>query len=50
MNTSIGKWFISVNDRTKEKEKLINNLEKFSEEAQMLLTIQENRSLRHVKK
>lgn len=50
MNTSIGKWFISVNDKTKEKENLINNLEKFSDEAQMLMTKQENRSLKHVKK
>ena len=25
MNTSIGKWFISVNDKTKAKENLINN-------------------------
>ncbi len=32
MNTSIGKWFISVNDKTKEKENLINNLDKFNEE------------------
>ncbi len=50
MNTSIGKWFISVNDKTKEKENLINNLEKFSIEAQMLMEKQENRSLKHVKK
>lgn len=50
MNTSIGKWFISVNDKTREKENLINNLEKFSDEAQMLMTKQENRSLKHVKK
>ena len=33
MNTSIGKWFISVNDKTKEKENLINNLENFNDEA-----------------
>lgn len=50
MNTSIGKWLISVNDKTKEKENLINNLEKFNDEAQMLMTKQENRSLKHVKK
>lgn len=50
MTTSIGKWFISVNDKTKEKENLINNLEKFSDEAQMLMTKQEKRSLKHVKK
>lgn len=50
MNTSIGKWFISVNDKTKEKENLINNLEKFNDEAQMLMAKQENRSLKNVKK
>ena len=50
MNTSIGKWFITINDKTKEKEKLIDNLDKFSYEAKELMTQQETRSLRHVKK
>ena len=38
------------NDKTKEKENLINNLEKFNDEAQILMTKQESRSLKHVKK
>lgn len=50
MNTNIGKWFITVNDKTKEKEKLIGSLNKFSTEAKDLMTKKENRSLRHVKK
>lgn len=49
MNTSIGKWFISVNDKTKEKENLINNLDNFNEEAQSFMKNQKNRSLKHVK-
>ena len=50
MNTSIGKWYISVNDKTKEKENLINNLDKFNEEAQILMTRQSKGNLKHVKK
>lgn len=49
MNTSIGKWFISVNDKTKEKENLINNLDNFNEEAQSFMKNQKNRSLKYVK-
>lgn len=49
MNTGIGKWFISVNDKTKEKENLINNLDNFNEEAQSFMKNQKNRSLKHVK-
>ena len=49
MNTSIGRWFISVNDKTKEKENLINNLDSFNEEAQSFMENQKNRSLKHVK-
>lgn len=37
MNTSIGKWFISVNDNKKEKEDLMNNLHKFDEQAKEFL-------------
>lgn len=37
MNTSIGKWFIAINDKTKEKDKLISNLDKFSEEVKGLI-------------
>ena len=50
MNTSIGKWFITVNDKTKEKENLISNLDKFNEEAVDFMTKKEDRSLRHEKK
>lgn len=50
MNTSIGKWFIAVNDKTKEKDRLISNLDKFSEEAVELMTKKDNRSLRYGKK
>ena len=50
MNTSIGKWFISVNDTTLEKENLLNNLEKFTNDAQKFMSIEENRSLKYVKK
>ena len=50
MSTSIGKWFITVNAKTKEKENLINSLDKFSNEAKELMTKQEIRSLRRVKK
>lgn len=50
MNTSIGKWFIAVNDKTKEKDRLISNLDKFSEEAVELMTKKDDRSLRYGKK
>lgn len=50
MNTSIGKWFITVNDKSREKEKLISNLDKFSTEAKELMTKQETKGRRHVKK
>ena len=50
MNTSIGKWFIAVNDKSREKEKLISNLDKFSTEAKELMTKQETKERRHVKK
>ena len=50
MDTSIGKWFISVNNKTKEQEKLIDNLEKFNAEAQNLISKKENRVLKYVKK
>lgn len=50
MNTKIGKWLISVNDKTKEKENLISNLDKFSEEAETLMTKEKNWSLKYDKK
>lgn len=50
MNTSIGKWFITVNDKSREKEKLISSLDKFSNEAKELMDKKEDRSLRHVRK
>ena len=33
MNTSIGKWFISVSNNTKEKQELVNNIDDFNKEA-----------------
>ena len=36
LNTNIGKWFIAVNDKTKEKDKLISDLDKFIEEGKNL--------------
>ena len=33
MNTSIGRWFIAVNDNTKEKDASISNLDKFNEDS-----------------
>lgn len=33
MNTSIGKWFISVNNKTKKQDALLSNLDKFNDEA-----------------
>ena len=50
MDTSIGKWFISVSDKTKEKDNLLSNLSKFNEEAQDLMKKQQNRSRKHVRK
>ena len=37
MNTDIGKWFITVNNFTKEKEKLIDNLERFNDDAKRMM-------------
>ena len=37
MNTSIGKWFISVNNKTKNKNQLLSNLDKFNEEANEMM-------------
>ena len=50
MDTSIGKWFISVSDKTKEKDNLLSNLSKCNEEAQDLMKKQQNRSRKHVRK
>ena len=50
MDTSIGKWFISVSDKTKEKDNLLSNLSKFNEQAQDLMKKQQNRSRKHVRK
>ena len=37
MNTSIGKWFISVNNKSKNKNQLLSNLDKFNEEANNMM-------------
>lgn len=50
MNTSIGKWFISINDNTIEKEKLLVSLDKYEEEARELMTKRGDKCLRYEKK
>lgn len=50
MDTSIGKWFIAVNNKTREKEVLITNLDKFNKEAEKMMNLEKDRSLNHVKK
>ena len=37
MNTSIGKWFIAVNNKSKCKNQLLSNLDKFNEEANKMM-------------
>jgi hypothetical protein len=37
MDTSIGKWFITVDDMVKEKVKLVDSLDDYREEAEVLL-------------
>ncbi|MGM9834394.1 MAG: C39 family peptidase [Bacilli bacterium] len=37
MNTSIGKWFISVNNNSKNKNRLLSNLDKFNDEANNMM-------------
>ena len=49
MNTGIGKWFISVNNNTKEKENLINSLDKFIKEANDILETKKERTLKYEK-
>ena len=49
MDTSIGRWFVVVNDNTKEKEKLLDNLDNFKNDAKELMTKKEFRSRKHVK-
>lgn len=50
MDTSIGKWFISVNDKTKEKEKLMDNLNEFANRADELMCQTKGSALKHGKK
>ena len=51
MNTSIGKWFISVNNKSKNKEQLLNNLDKFKDEANDMMKISDKtRKLNYGKK
>ena len=49
MNTGIGKWFISVNNNTKEKDDLLNNLDNFNKEATDILETKKERKLQHEK-
>lgn len=50
MNTNIGKWFITVNDKAKGKDKLMSNLDKFAEETKKFMVKKEDKSFCHVKK
>ncbi len=50
LQTSIGSWFITVNDKTKEKDKLMNNLDKFSNEAQDFMMPSKTRKLHYENK
>lgn len=51
MNTSIGKWFISVNNKSKNKNQLLSSLDKFNDEANEMMKINEKtRKLNYGKK
>lgn len=51
MNTSIGKWFISVNNKSKNKDQLLSNLDKFNDEANEMMKINDKaRKLNYGKK
>lgn len=49
MDTSIGKWFITVNDKTKQNKELIENLDEFIDESNKLMDKTNNRRLQYVK-
>lgn len=51
MNTNIGKWFISVNNKTKEKDDLLTNLDKYEKESFDIMNLNEkDRKLIYEKK
>ena len=51
MNTSIGKWFISVNNKSKNKNQLLTSLDKYNDEAnEMMKTNDKTRKLNYDKK
>jgi hypothetical protein len=51
MNTSIGKWFISVNNKSKNKDQLLSSLDKFNDEANEMMKINDKtRKLNYEKK
>lgn len=51
METSIGKWFISVNNNSKEKGELLDNLDKFDKEAEEMMQLnKKDRTLSYEKK
>ena len=50
MDTSIGKWFIAISDKTKEKGELMQNLDNFSSEASSLMNVKEGKVLKHGRK
>jgi len=50
MDTSIGKWFISINDDTIEKKNIINSLDNFNSEANEFMLKKEGKCLYREKK
>ena len=51
MNTSIGKWFISVNNKSKNKNQLLSNLDRFNVEANNMMKFDDKtRKLNYEKK
>lgn len=50
MDTSIGKWFISINNYTKNKGKLMSNLDKFNTEASAIMNFDEKKEKKYYEK
>ncbi len=50
MDTNIGKWFIAINNKTKEKDILLNSLDKFNFEAKEMMKIEKKDEKKYVKK
>ena len=50
LNTSIGSWFITVNNKTKEKDRLMSSLDKISKEAENFMSSSKVKELHHENK